>query len=290
MNSEQMKRGLKSTFIGICLNFVLAIIKFVAGIFGNSYALIADAIESTADIFTSIVVWFGLKLAVKAPDESHPYGHGKAEPLTALFVSMALVVAAIFIAKDSIHNILTPHELPKKYTLIVLLVVIIIKEALYRYVNATAEELDSHAIKSDAQHHRADVITSSTAFIGISVAIIGGKGYESADDWAALIAAVIIIYNSYHIFRPSFAEVMDTAPPKEMVNDIRNISKTIAGVQDIDKCYVRKMGFDYFIDIHIVVDGNLSVREGHHIGHQVKDKIREIRPWVKDVLTHIEPM
>ena len=276
--------------LGIIFNFILAVVKMAAGILGHSYALVADAIESTADIFTSIVVWFGLKVAAKAPDEDHPYGHGKAEPLTAIFVSLALVGAAVLIAKESIHNIVTPHELPKWFTLVVLGLVIIIKESLYRHVNHTGDELGSMAVKSDAQHHRADVITSLTAFVGIGVALIGGKGYESADDWAALVAAIIIVYNSVHIFRPAFSEIMDKAPPRELVEDVKAIAMTVPGVKGIDKCFVRKMGLDYYIDIHVIVDGNLSVRDGHRIGHEVKDKLRQRRAWVSDVLTHIEPM
>ncbi len=288
--AKDLASGLRVTLWGILLNFFLAGIKAIAGVLGHSYALIADATESTADIFTSIVVWFGIKLAAKAPDEDHPYGHGKAEPLTAVFVSLAMLSAAAIIAFESAVNIVTPHELPAWYTLPILGGIIIIKESLFRYASRTAEEINSSAVKSDAAHHRADVITSVTAFVGVSIALIGGKGFEAADDWAALAASFIIVYNAIHIFRPAFSEIMDKAPPKELVEDVKAIAMTVPGVKGIDKCFIRKMGYDYYIDIHVIVDGALSVREGHDIGHEVKNKLRLIRPWVSDVLTHIEPV
>jgi cation diffusion facilitator family transporter len=283
------KKGLKSTIIGVVLNALLAIVKAVAGVFGNSYALIADAIESSFDIFTSFITWFGLKTASKAPDDDHPYGHGKAEPLAAIVVSLSLIAAAILIAIQSIENIRTPHQTPAAFTLVVLAIVVFLKEGLFRFVHKIGDEVESNALKADAWHHRSDAITSATAFIGITIALIGGEGYESADDYAALIASCIIVFNAYRIFMPSFAEIMDKAPAGTLVEEVTAIALTVKGVKGIDKCFVRKMGFEYFVDIHVMVDGNLSVHTGHDIAHAVKNAVLKAKPTVYDVLTHIEP-
>jgi cation diffusion facilitator family transporter len=283
------EKGIRSIRHGIFANLCLALLKGFVGFFGNSFALIADAIESTADVFTSLIVWVGLKSAAKPPDEDHPYGHGRAEPLAGIVVALSLVAAAIFIAIESIRLIQTPHKTPAAYTLIVLVVVIVLKEYMFRYVEKTANDIGSTAVKGDAWHHRSDAITSLTAAIGITIALIGGAGYESADDWAALIAAVFIVYNAWHIFEPAFHEVMDKAPPQYLVDEVRALAREVAGVQDIEKCFIRKSGFEFFVDMHVVVDGNLTVKEGHKIGHDVKDHIMLHKPLIYNVFTHIEP-
>ncbi len=287
---EAAQEGIKSVRQGIFVNLFLAIVKAIVGIVGNSFALVADAIESGTDVLSSLIVLLGLRLASKAPDKDHPYGHGRVETLTAIIVAGTLILAAIYIAYQAIQNILKPDdESPKPYTLIVLLIVVVIKEFISRRIQHVAEHTGSTAVKGDAGHHRADAITALLAAIGISVALIGGKGYESADDWAALIASFIIVYNAYKIFRPALEEMMDKAPPSEEIEAIRNLARQVPGVLDAEKCFIRKSGFEYFIDIHVVVDSNINVKEGHHIGHAVKDYIMLHRPMVYDVLTHIEP-
>lgn len=288
-NLHPAEVGMKSIRAGIFVNLVLALVKGLVGFFGNSFALIADAIESLADVFTSIVVWLGLKAASKAPDEDHPYGHGRAEPLAGIVVAVSLIGAAILIAIESIRLIMTPHKTPAAYTLIVLVAVVVIKEMMFRHVEKTANDIGSTAVKGDAWHHRSDAITSFTAAIGITIALIGGEGYESADDWAALIAAVLIVYNAVHIFQPAFHEVMDKAVSDDLVGEIRTLAAQVEGVLEVEKCFVRKSGFEYFVDIHLVVNGDLTVREGHKIGHDVKDFIMQRKPLVYNVLTHIEP-
>ncbi len=283
------ERGQKTTLIGIAVNFGLVIVKATAGVAGHSYALIADALESATDIVTSTFVWFGLRVAARKPDENHPYGHGKAEPLAAILVSFALIGAAMLIAVQSIQNIQTPHETPKAFTLLVLAGIVVIKELLFRRMNQVGAEVDSSAVKADAWHQRSDAITSLTAFIGISIALIGGPGYESADDWAALLASGLIVFNAYHIFRPSFGEIMDESPSGNWRSEIEAIALTIPGVEGIEKCIVRKTGFEYFVDLHVEVNGNLTVRQGHAIAHQVKEAIRDQKPAIYDVLIHIEP-
>ncbi|MFH1897066.1 MAG: cation diffusion facilitator family transporter [Candidatus Desantisbacteria bacterium] len=282
-------RGMRSTFIGIAANILLALCKGTAGFFGNSYALIADAIESTADVLSSLIVLCGLKIASMPRDENHPYGHGKAEPIAAVVVAMALLAAGITIAIQSMEEIIIPHHTPAPFTLLVLLVVVATKETLFRFVFRVGQEVESTVVKTDAWHHRSDAITSAAAFIGISIALMGGKGWEAADDWAALFASAIIAFNAYKLFIPAIEEVMDVAPSPHFAEDIRKKALSVNGVVAIDKCFVRKMGFSYFADLHVVVDGEISVRLGHEIGHMVKNTICLSNPRIVDVLVHVEP-
>lgn len=282
-------QAIKITWLSIAGNTLLAIIKAIAGIFGNSYALIADAIESTSDILSSFLVLFGLKYSVKPADKNHPYGHGRAEPLITFLVVGFLVASAVIIIVESIHHIKIPHALPKPFTLTVLGSIIIIKETFYRIVIAKSKKINSSALKADAWHHRSDAITSLTAFVGISIALYLGKGYEAADDWAALLASGIILYNSYLIFRPALAEIMDEHIYDHLVDEIRVTSKKVIGVIDTEKCLVRKIGMKYHVDLHIIVNGNITVTEGHDIAHEVKNLLIKQHPFVADVLIHVEP-
>lgn len=283
------KKGIKATLVGIFTSLILASIKIISGIIGNSYALIADGIESISDVFTSFVVLTGLKIAAKPADENHPYGHGKAEPLAAAVVAISLFLAAFIIIYQSIHEIITPHHAPAKFTLIVLLLVIFTKEFLFRKIIKIGSSIESTAVKNDAWHHRSDAITSSAAFIGILIAILGGEGYESADDFAALFASLIILYNGYRLLKPTLYELSDANISEKLILDIKNIALQIDQVLEVEKCFVRKMGFDYYVDAHIVLDGNLTVSEGHLIAHKVKDRIINSNPKIREVLIHVEP-
>ena len=281
--------AIRTTLYGIAISIVLIFVKGISGYLGHSYALIADATESGADILSSGLLWLGLHIAMKEPDEDHPYGHGKAEPLAAIAVSLFLIAAAAWIAYHSVNFIKTPHTLPAKFTLWILLIVIAIKETMFRYVFNIGKKINSQAVKADAQHHRSDAITSIAAFIGISIALIGGKGYEGADDWAALVASALIFYNAIVILRPALSEIMDKAPSNEIVKKVKEIAGAVPMVEGIEKCYVRKMGFDYYVDIHIEIDGQLSVTEGHRIAHLVKDALLNSNLRVTNVLVHVEP-
>jgi len=283
------KTGVKTIYFSILSNAGLAVIKWIAGYFGNSYALIADAIESTTDVFSSTLVLFGIKYSNKPADKNHPYGHGKIEPLITFLVVGFLIISALIIANQSIKNINTPHELPKAYTLLILLGIIIWKEISYRLVLKKSKELKSTSLRADAWHHRSDAITSVAAFIGISIALILGPGFESADDWSALFAAFFILYNCYLIFRPAFGEIMDEHIHDDLIDIIRELSKIVPGVIATEKCYIRKTGMKYHVDLHIIVDGEISVQEGHLISHNLKDKLKEEIPQILNVLIHVEP-
>ncbi|MEL4456487.1 cation diffusion facilitator family transporter [Lutimonas vermicola] len=287
MTNEQS--AIRTTYFSIIGNTSLALIKGLAGFFGNSYALIADAIESTTDIFSSLLVLFGLKYAKRPADENHPYGHGKIEPLITFLVVAFLVTSATIIAYESIQNIQTPHKVPKPWTLIVLGCIILWKEISFRIVLKKSKETNSSSLKADAWHHRSDAITSIMAFIGISIALIFGKGYETADDWAALFASAFILYNSYLIFRPALGEIMDEHLYDDLLEEIREGSIKVKGVLGTEKCFIRKAGTKYHVDLHAIVNGEISVKEGHDIAHNLKDYLRNKIPNLGHVLIHIEP-
>ena len=271
------------------MNAVLAIVKMLAGIFGHSHALIADAVESMADVFSSIVVWRGVVVAEEPPDEDHPYGHGKAEPLAAAVVSTMLLLAAAWIISSAFHAIVEPHPAPKPFTLIILVVVILVKEGLFRFALHEAVSVDSSVVATDAWHHRSDVITSFAAAIGITIALLGGKGFEAADDWAAIAAACVIAWNGWHLLRPAMNELMDRSPNREVIDKIRAVAAAVPGVERVEKCLVRQMGYQYFVDMHVEVDPQMTVLRSHEIAHNVKDNVRAQIPRVRDVLIHIEP-
>jgi cation diffusion facilitator family transporter len=287
MSNEQI--AIRTTWFSITVNAILALVKWLAGYFGNSYALIADAIESTSDIFSSLLVLFGLKYSNKPADENHPYGHGRAEPLVTFIVVAFLVTSAVIIAYESIKNIQTSHDLPHAFTLYILGAIIIWKEISFQVVIRKSRQTKSSSLKADAWHHRSDAITSVAAFIGISIALYFGKGYEAADDWAALFASGFILYNSYLIFRPALGEIMDEHLYHDLVDQIREVATTVNGVRGTEKCFIRKAGMKYHVDLHASVDADITVKEGHDIAHHLKDTLRREIPELGHVLIHIEP-
>lgn len=280
--------GMRATAWGIVASTVLAAVKVIAGIAGHSYALVADGIESMLDIMSSMVVWEGLRIAAPATDD-HPYGFGKAEPLAALAVATALLGASVGISIQSVGEIRTPHHLPAPFTLGVLIVVIAAKETMFRVFFRIGRKIGSKALRTDAWHHRSDSLTSIAALIGISIALFAGKGYESADDWAALFAAGVIAFNGGRLFRNALREILDVSPPPESVAEIMGIARAVPEVVGLDKCRVRKSGLAVFVDIHVIVDGALSVAEGHRISHAVKDALLTNGLGIRDVAVHVEP-
>ncbi|ESU27196.1 cation efflux system protein [Flavobacterium limnosediminis JC2902] len=286
---SKTETAIKATYFSIISNTLLALIKGISGYFGNSYAMIADAIESTADIFASLLVLFGIKYSNKPADENHPYGHGRAEPLITFIVVGFLITSATIIAYESIHNINTPHNLPKPFTLFVLGAIILWKEYSFQTVLKKSKETNSSSLKADAWHHRSDAITSVAAFIGISIALYFGKGYEAADDWAALLASGFILYNCYKIFRPALGEIMDEHLYHELEDQIKKVAATVPNVLAIEKCFIRKAGMKYHVDLHLMVDGNKTVKEGHDIAHLLKDTLRAELNELGHVLIHVEP-
>ena len=275
---------------GIALNAVLAAVKFAGGIFGHTYALIADGAESLLDILSSSLVWAGFRVAAKPPDADHPYGHGKAEPLAALVVAFFIFFMAGWIAVHAVREILTPHQAPAWWTLVVLAGVVLAKMWFSRRMGAAGEAAGSTALGVEALHQYSDALTSAAAFVGICIALWGGPGWETADDWAALFACVIVAFNGVGMVGKALGDVMDTAAPTDFENEVRAIALAVVGVRALDKVRVRKSGLSYLVDIQVRVDGALTVREGHDIAHAVKDAlIASVPHTISDVTVHIEP-
>jgi cation diffusion facilitator family transporter len=286
---DQYHRGKRSSAIGLVANLILSVGKLVAGITGHSQALIADAIESLGDVFGSVVVWQGLEIASRPPDPEHPYGHGKAEPIAAAMVAVLLVAAAVIIAVESIHEILVPQQGPAPFTLLVLLGVIAVKEGLFRFVHQVGEGTGSRAVHTDAWHHRSDAITSAAAAVGIAIALVGGPGYQAADDWAALFASAIIVITGVRLLRPAVGELMDRNPGPDLVEETTRIAQERPGVHRVEKLLMRKMGLYYVADMHLEVAPSMTVWEGHEIAHAVKEAVRARLPQIVEITIHVEP-
>lgn len=288
---QRAHAGARLVLRGVGLNAVLAAVKFAGGLFGNTYALIADGVESLLDILSSVLVWAGFRVAAEPPDADHPYGHGKAEPLAALGVAWFVLGAAVWIAWHAVQEILHPHEAPAWWTLLLLAGVIATKTWFSRSLDAAGRAVGSTALGAEALHHWSDALTSAAAFVGIAIALWGGAGYEAADDWAALLACLVIAVNGVLMFRRAVGDVMDVAVSPELEQEVRDLALTVPGVVALDKCRVRKSGLNHLVDIHVRVDGNLSVREGHDIAHAVKDALLGSVPHaITDVAVHIEPV
>ena len=280
---------MRTAQVGMLVNAALAAIKLLAGVLGSSYALIADGVESTADIFSSLIVWGGLRIASRSADDDYPFGYGKAEPIAAAVVGLMLIAAAIGIAIESVREIRVPHHAPAPFTLAVLVGVVLVKEVLYRRVFRVGADVGSTAVKADAWHHRSDAITSAAAFVGISIALIGGPGWEPADDWAALLASTIIAYNGIAALRPAVADLMDRAPGEAMLARVSAAATGVHGVCAIEKLKVRKAGLGYWVDLHVQADPALPLEEAHVLSGMVKSAIRQAVPEVAGALIHMEP-
>ena len=275
--------------IGVVVSAFLATAKIAAGVIGSSFALVADGVESVLDIFSGLLVWGGLRASAVPQSERYPYGLGKAEPLASLVVSTVLLLAAVGIAISAAQAIRSPQEVPESFTLLVLVGVLIAKEFMFRVLSARGREIGSRALNTDAWHHRSDALTSLAAFIGISVALTAGEGFESADDWAALVACAVIAFNGFRLFRASLREVLDVTAPEEIRDRVREIAESVPGVDGVDLLRVRQSGLALWVDIHVEVEGDISVRAGHQIAHLVKDGLLRSDLRILDALVHVEP-
>jgi len=284
-----VNRGIQLARTGLVINGCLALVKLLAGILGHSYALIADAVESVADIFSSLVVWSGLRLSSRDADERYPFGYGKAEQVSSAIVGLMLVGAALGIAIEAVREIMIPHHAPAPFTLVVLVLVVAVKETLFRRVARSAKELGSRAVEADAWHHRSDAITSAAAFVGISIALIGGPGWEMADDWAALLASLIILYNGVKIIRPALAELMDQSPEEDVFRAVDAAAQGVEGVLATEKLRIRRSGPRFWLELHVQANPALSLYEAHILSGKVKGAIRGAVPRVESVLVHMEP-
>ena len=286
---QPVRLGIRSAQAGLLVNTILTGVKLVAGIVGNSGALIADAVESTADILSSVVVWSGLRVSAREADQAYPFGYGKAEPLATAVVGLLLLGAATGIAIEAVRQIVTPHLTPAPFTLVVLVLVVVVKETLFRRVHAVGSAVDSSAVRADAWHHRSDAITSAAAFMGISISIWKGPGWEAADDWAALLASAIIAVNGLRILRPAVQDLMDRSPEEDVLGRITTAATRVPGVQRIEKLKVRRAGMGVYVDLHVQADPAMSLHDAHELSGAVKGAVRAAEESVLGVLVHMEP-
>ncbi len=286
---ERIDRGKHAARFGILANALLAALKLVAGIAGHSYALVADAIESSADVASSTIVLGGLQVAGREPDETYPFGYGKAETLAAAVVALMLLGASAAIAIEAVREIRTPHHAPAWWTLLVLVIVMAVKGALSRWVSRVASDIGSAAVKGDAWHHMSDALTSAAAFIGISVALIGGAGWEAADDWAALAASVVIAVNGVLLLNPAVADLMDRSAGRDVLESIRACAAAVDGVLAIEKLAARRVGLGYRVVVHVQAEPGLSLRDAHTLGGVVSRAIHQQVSHVQSVIVHMEP-
>ncbi len=283
--------GARLVLGGIGLNLALAAVKFAGGVFGNTYALIADGAESTLDVLSSLLVWAGFRVAARPPDANHPYGHGKAEPLAALAVAGFVFLMAGWVGWHAVLEIITPHRGPAWWTLPLLAGVVIVKLGFARRMRRAGDTIGSTALGVEALHHWSDAITSAAAFVGITIALIGGEGWEAADDWAALVACLAILFNGATMGWQALGDVMDTAVPADFESEVRALALGVDGVKALHRVRVRKSGLSYLVDIQVRVDGELTVRAGHDIAHAVKDVLLASAPHrISDVTVHVEPV
>lgn len=291
------QEGGRLVLYGVATNAVLAVVKIAAGMAGHSNALLADGLESALDVVSSVLIWGALLYAGKPPDEDHPYGHGKLESLAAVAGSIFLIGAGTFVAVHSGWNILrgqiagsAPDQaMPEAWTLGVLLVVIAIKECLFQVLMRAGRRVGSTAMQADALHHRSDVVTSAAAFGGITLALVGGPAWRSADDWAALFSCAIILLNGLKMLRRGVGEIIDEQVSPELAGQIIEIACGVDGVRSAEKCRVRKSGLTLIVDLHIRVSPDLTVRQGHGISHHVKDHLLDSGLNLSDVTLHLEP-
>jgi cation diffusion facilitator family transporter len=286
---KEMESVQRLGWLSLGVNIGLMLVKIATGVLGNCYALIADGVESAGDVVTTSVTWLGFKLSLRPADAEHPYGHGKIEALSGAFSGLSLLAAATLIAWQSIRQILTVHESPAWYTLPVLLAVVVVKELVSRKILAAGKSVESLAIKGDAWHHRSDAITSGAAAVGIALALFGGGRFSEADDWAALLACLIIYFNGFVILKNAGHEILDGKVGEEVQRSVVEVAGAVEGITDVEKCRIRKSGTDYFVELHVRVPAFMSVVEGHAVGHRVKDTVMERLRSVRDVVVHLEP-
>ncbi len=286
--SDKVQLGIRSARLGLIVNAALVSIKVTAGLLGNSYALVADGVESGTDVFSSLIVWRGISISARSANEQFHFGYGKAETLSAAAVSLMLLAAAAGIAIEAVREIASPHHGPAAFTLIVLVAVIATKELLFRKVRAVSGDLSSRALEANAWHHRSNAITSTAAFVGISLALIGGPAWAPADDWAALFASFVIAFNGARLLRPAVIDLMDRAPDAPVLDLVRRLAGGVPGVLAVEKIQARRGGMGYLVVIHVQADPHLPLRDAHRLGGRVRSALRQ-DDTIIDAFVHMEP-
>jgi cation diffusion facilitator family transporter len=288
-NAPLYREVTQAAWLGLVVNLGLGAVKLIAGIVGHSFALLADAVNSIGDVISTVVVLFALRVAQRPADDEHPYGHTRAEGIAATNVAVIIIISAILVGWEALRQINTGNLVPPGWTLWIAAANILIKEGLYQYNVRVGKRTGSAAIIANAWDHRSDALCSLAVFVGLGIVRIGGPAFAWADEAASLVVVAAIIGSGIQLFRSSASDLMDIQADPELVDQIRSAAGQVAGVEDVETLWVRKSGLEYFADIHIEVNQDMSVAEGHRIGHQVKDRLMEEFPSLRDVLVHLEP-
>lgn len=278
-----------ASLLGLAVNFVLAVVKLVGGVWGRSFALISDGVNSLGDVVATLVVLFALRVAQRPADDEHPYGHTRAEAIAGSYVALLIVISAVALGWEALQRWHALHPIPPTWTLWIAGSNVAIKESLYRYKLMIGRRTNSSAIIANAWDHRSDALCSLAVLVGLSCVRLGGERWLWADEAAALVVVAAIIASALQLMISSCNELMDVQADPELVQKIREEAAAIDQVQAVEKLWVRKSGLEYFADIHIQVDHRLTVADGHRIGHHVKDHLTEKFPVLRDVLVHLEP-
>jgi cation diffusion facilitator family transporter len=286
---ESLRTGRGSALGAIALNGLIGVLKLAAGLLGHSYALLADAAESFTDVFSSSISLFGLTVAATPADRTHPFGHSRAETLASAAVSLALAAIGGLIFWHAALSLSEPRLAPDPRTLLVLVPVILAKEWMFHRLRARGKATGSVAIVTEAWHQRSDVVTSIAALAGILIAWIGGPRWSHADSWAAMVASVWLVGVGLWLLNPTLHELMEGSVDPSLTAFVRQTGLDCPGIRGIDKVWVRKLGMRLIVDLHIEVDPDISVQEGHRLAHDVKSKIQAELPQVLDVMVHVEP-
>jgi len=279
----------RAAALGLFANLVLGIVKLVGGLTGQSFALVSDAVNSLGDAVTSLAVLFALRVAQQPPDDEHPYGHTRAEAIAGSNIALLVIVSALLVGWGAVQRITVPHELPPVWTLWIAAGNVLIKEWLYRYKRAVGRRTKSSALMANAWDHRSDAFCSLAVLIGLGIVRWGGPGWIGADEVAALVVVVVIVWSGAKLFRSSSSELLDSQADEQFVREIRQAAESVPEVRAVETLWVRKSGLEYFADIHIEVDAQLTVADGHRIGHAVKDRLVAQFTNLRDVLVHLEP-
>jgi cation diffusion facilitator family transporter len=279
----------RAVVLGLVVNFTLGLTKLVAGIVGNSFALLSDAVNSIGDSFGSVVLLVALHVAQLPADRKHPYGHSRAEAVASLSAAWLIAFSAVVIGWQAVARLGQSHSLPEAWTLWIAAANVVLKEALYQINSRIGRRIGSQALVTNAWDHRSDALCSLAVVCGIAAVRWGGERFMWADEAAALVIVVAILWSAYQLLRTSASELLDQQADEKVVNDIRAAARKVPGVRSVEKLRVRRSGMELFADMHVEVDPNLSVERGHDIGHNVKSQLLADFTALRDVLVHLEP-
>lgn len=289
-NRQAMIRtGYKVTIVGVFWNIILVVIKLYAGFIGRSQALIADGVHSLSDLFSDLIVMFGLKWGRKEEDSDHPFGHGRIETLSGMIIGIILLLVGVGIVYDSIKRLYAhEHSVPSLFAIGVAFISIVIKEALYWYTLKVGKKIKSAAIVANAWHHRSDAFSSIAVLFGVTGAFIH-PDWVLADVLAALFVTFFIVKVGWQMIWQGVKEIIDTAPSKDVVIKINKTAAKIEGVRQVHDTRARFHGGQILVEMHIVVDPNITVFEGHEISAAVKYAVLDEIDDVQRVIIHIDP-